>query len=107
MDKYGLSRRKTRCLVLGAALVAWSLSGMVLAVQAELKADSPDRYTVKEGDTLWGIAQRFLENPWRWPQIWQVNPQIENPHLIYPGDVLVLTGTTIPLNPMADVVSII
>lgn len=88
-----MSRRKTRCLALCAALVAWSVSGAVLAEQAELKADSPTRYTVQEGDTLWSIARRFLENPWRWPQIWQQNPQVENPHLIYPGDVLVLTGT--------------
>lgn len=90
----GLSRRKTRWVVLGAVWLVFALSGLAAhAQEAQLKADSPERYTVKEGDTLWGIASRFLENPWRWPQIWQQNPDIENPHLIYPGDVLVLTTT--------------
>lgn len=63
-----------------------------MAEDAQLTSNPPDRYTVKKGDTLWSIANRFLENPWRWPEIWQQNPDIENPHLIYPGDVLVLTG---------------
>ena len=57
-----------------------------------LRADHPDRYVVKEGDTLWNIAQRFLKDPWRWPLIWQHNPDVENPHRIYPGDLLVVTG---------------
>jgi len=56
-----------------------------------LADDYPERYTVVKGDTLWDISNTFLKDPWRWPEVWQGNPQVENPDLIYPGDVLVLT----------------
>ena len=52
----------------------------------ELRADQPGTYTVVHGDTLWDISGRFLQDPWQWPQVWENNPEIENPHLIYPGD---------------------
>ena len=55
-----------------------------------LTADAPDQYVVKAGDTLWDISKVFLRDPWYWPEIWYVNPQVQNPHLIFPGDVLKL-----------------
>ena len=55
-----------------------------------LAAGAPDEYVVQEGDTLWDIASTFLRDPWYWPEVWYINPQVENPHLIYPGDVLAM-----------------
>lgn len=56
-----------------------------------LRSDSPEEYVVKRGDTLWDIAGHFLQQPARWIEIWDLNPQIDNPHLIYPGDIIQLS----------------
>lgn len=64
--------------------------GCTWAQAAELRADHPEFHIVQPGDTLWDISATFLEDPWLWPEIWHVNEQVDNPHLIYPGDVLAL-----------------
>jgi len=69
-----------------AALLASSL----FAADVVLNPEHPDRYVVVKGDTLWDISTMFLRDPWLWPEIWYVNPQVTNPHLIYPGDILTL-----------------
>lgn len=77
---------KRLLIVTVVALLAFSLH----AQEVELREDHPREYVVQEGDTLWDIAGRFLTRPWQWPAIWHANPQVENPHLIYPGDVISL-----------------
>jgi len=92
------------------------LTGFVMAQDVSIRSDHPDEYVVVKGDTLWDISGRFLDKPWQWPAIWQANPQIANPHLIYPGDTISLVyidgvpqlrlrrGDTIKLSPSVRVV---
>lgn len=77
--------KRMLAVVAGALFAASGFSA-----EPQLRDDHPQTYTVVRGDTLWDISARFLKSPWLWPEIWQANTQIENPHLIYPGDVISL-----------------
>src|SRR3972149_3860726 len=81
--------RGTRFFLLITALLL-AAPVQVRADEVQLKPDHPERYTVVKGDTLWDVSTRFLKSPGHWPKIWKINDQIKNPHLIYPGDVVVL-----------------
>ncbi len=72
-------------------LVVGFISAQAAGDSPSLKVDHPSRYIVQKGDTLWDISGRFLQQPWRWQDVWQANPQIENPDLIYPGDEILLS----------------
>lgn len=99
-------------------IAALALGAQISTAQPVLQDNVPDTHTVVKGDTLWDISQTFLKNPWLWPEIWHVNAQIENPHLIYPGDKIRLiymdgqprltldnSGRIYKLEPKARVVS--
>jgi hypothetical protein len=76
------------CLLLLTVSVA---NAEVRKDRIQLREDYPTEYVVVKGDTLWDISGRFLQHPWQWPDVWDVNPQIYNPHLIYPGDIIYLS----------------
>ena len=84
----GMLQRLSQGLRTGVAVAMLTVASYAAA--QGLRGDHPDTYVVQRGDTLWDIAGRFLQRPWLWPEIWQANPQIANPHLIYPGDVISL-----------------
>lgn len=93
-EVYTIEKQHTGWAIMKKALIALMgiCLGMAVALAAEppFKDSVPDTYTVKKGDTLWDISAFYLREPWLWPEIWHVNPQIKNPHLIYPGDVISL-----------------
>jgi hypothetical protein len=112
--------RRISFWTIAPTLLGLTFAGNTLAQSnPTVRNDRPDVYTVQKGDTLWDISGRFLREPWLWPEIWDANPQIENPHLIYPGDEVSLTyrdgrpilrlsrggrGSTVKLSPKVRVV---
>ncbi len=72
------------------ATAIWALATCMMVQAAELRNDRPEFHIVQPGDTLWDISAKFLKDPWHWPEIWHVNNQVDNPHLIFPGDVIAL-----------------
>ncbi|WP_244230792.1 LysM peptidoglycan-binding domain-containing protein [Vibrio ouci] len=93
-----------RVIFLGLLFVPLTNSASDDLAPVTLKQDVPASYTVVKGDTLWDISALYLENAWQWPRLWQANPDIDNPHLIHPGDRLYLTWRdgqpTLSLKPM-------
>lgn len=86
-----LKKFNTALLFSFAAILASAAMAQTPKPAMVFKADAPERYVVVQGDTLWSIAERFTDAPWRWPELWNLNKdQIRNPDRIYPGDVLVL-----------------
>jgi len=77
-------------ITLTLSLLIYSLSLVVLAEQLTINDDAPKTHVVEKGDTLWDISAIFLKQPWLWPKLWRLNPEINNPHLIYPGDIITL-----------------
>lgn len=104
----GPSMRHSITGILVAALLTLLPGRAVFAQQDEslkLQDNPPERYVVVKGDTLWAISKRYLQNPWKWPELWGMNrDEVANPHLIYPGDVLILdlSGGTARLRKEGD-----
>lgn len=115
MKKLVLRRFRRWALSLVLAATALPLSLVQAGDVLTLKDGAPKTYVVKKGDTLWDISQMYLSDPWLWPEIWHVNPQVDNPHLIFPGDILNLVyidgqpklvvkrGKDVKLNPQVRV----
>ncbi|MEZ8106410.1 LysM peptidoglycan-binding domain-containing protein [Vibrio cortegadensis] len=85
-----------RCITGALLSMSFSISNIASASESipaplTIRDNAPQTYIVVKGDTLWDISALYLDHPWLWPRLWQINPDIENPHLIYPGDRLTLT----------------
>jgi LysM repeat protein len=80
-----------KTITISIAALLFCYTAQTIAEEIAIKPDAPKTYTVKEGDTLWDISGLYLQQPWQWPQLWKLNPQVVDPHLIYPGDVLSLS----------------
>jgi len=90
----GLAAAAIAALALAFAVPAGVATGQDQGIDRgviPVAPDAPSSYVVQRGDTLWDISAKFLTDPWYWPEIWHINPQVANPHLIYPGDTLALT----------------
>jgi hypothetical protein len=83
-------------ILLLAVMCCLAFPGGAVAQGSE-KAQKPYIYTIKKGDTLWGISERFITDPWYWPNLWANNPYIRNPHLIYPGQKVAIYDGRIEL----------